>query len=46
MNEIASKGQLRLSYLRWALVTVAVVYPWAALHFYRASKSLLRDLDA
>lgn len=25
MNEIASKGQLRLSYLRWALVTVPTV---------------------
>jgi tryptophan-rich sensory protein len=25
MNEIASKGQLRLSYLRWALVTVPAI---------------------
>ena len=25
MNEIASKGQLRLSYLRWALVTVPLI---------------------
>jgi tryptophan-rich sensory protein len=25
MNELASKGQLRLSYLRWALVTVPLV---------------------
>ena len=32
--------------LRWALVTVAVVYPWAGFHFHRASKSLLRDLES
>lgn len=25
MNEIASPGQLRLAYLRWALVTVPVI---------------------
>ncbi len=31
--------------LRWALIAVAIFYPWAALHFWLASRSVARDLE-
>jgi predicted MFS family arabinose efflux permease len=32
--------------LRWALISVAIFYPWAALHFWLASRSIAGDLEA
>ncbi len=32
--------------LRWALVASAVFYPWAALHFWLASRSIARDFES
>lgn len=31
--------------LRWALISAAVFYPWAALHFWLASRNIRRDLE-
>jgi len=31
--------------LRWALISAAVFYPWAALHFWLASRNIGRDLE-
>ncbi len=31
--------------LRWALISVAMFYPWAALHFWLASRSIAADLE-
>jgi MFS family permease len=32
--------------LRWALILAAVFYPWAALHFWLASRNIGRDIEA
>jgi MFS family permease len=32
--------------LRWALIVSAIFYPWAALHFWLASRSIASDLEA
>ena len=31
--------------LRWALISAAVFYPWAAVHFWLASRHIQRDLE-
>ncbi len=31
--------------LRWALISAAVFYPWAALHFWLASRNVGRDIE-
>ncbi|WP_293969906.1 MFS transporter [Sphingomonas sp.] len=31
---------------RWAIITTALAYPWAALHFYLAGRSLREDIAA
>jgi MFS family permease len=31
--------------LRWALIVSAIFYPWAALHFWLASRTITRDME-
>jgi len=34
-----------VSGLRWALIAAAIFYPWAALHFWLASRSIAEDME-